>query len=359
MIRGTSRRRDSNLFDIDSSPTPDLEQEIVNHVLQANITAGLHVDPLSIINVYVGMKAKPLTVLVGPTETGKIATLQNLAKVLIGEDPLRFQMMTGHSWWANQSEDVVWFTATQANWNSGKVIDLIQEAGLPENAQRMYIACLTRISPAELTEFFSEVAYQLRHERVMRVASSHLTKPIRFPANMFLVGTMDVNMFEWLDEDLLSKTSLIHWSPARDTSAAPSPQQQLPADIEETFLRACVRDVQASYQWLYTILKSQHHSLSPIFETIRVLQKYKISISNSLVNSAMIYVANAWSALGSGLFSLETAKNLEIAMDLAITQTFLLPIHNSVTASPALQNDLHTIFKFRFPHANAFVGYSG
>jgi len=170
-------------------PLPDdTEQKVVNHIIHLSDASSFHMNPQAVTNLYVGLKSKPLTILVGPNNTGKIASVQNLAIGLIGNDPLRFQMMVGHAWWANQCADIIKFTEAQTRWNSSKILELIQEANQPENAQRIYIACLTRISPAELNEFFSEVAFQLHHDQVKRVASIHLTEPIPFPSNMFLIG---------------------------------------------------------------------------------------------------------------------------------------------------------------------------
>lgn len=307
---------------------------------------------LAVTNLLVGLKSKPLTLVVGPKNTGKIAAVQNVADLLIGDDPFRFQTMVGHTWWADQTTNVTQFTEAQTRWNSSKVFELIDEATRPNNSNQIYFAFLTRISPAELNEFFSEVAFQLRHDQIMRIASIHLTKPIPFPRNLFLVGTMDNSQFRWLDEDLFSKTSLIFWPPdVNDPSVSQSGQID-EINIKQTFLKSCLRNVQFAYQKLYLLLKNQKQSLRPIFETIEVLQKNKIFLPNSMIQSAIIYIANSWSANGIGMFNKSDSINLAVALDFAITQNYLLPIEDRLMESAATRKHLLAMFSGRFPSSS-------
>ena len=311
--------------------------------------------PLAVTNLFVGLKSKPLTLVVGPKDTGKIAAVQNIANLLIGDDPFRFQKMVGHAWWADQTTNITQFTEAQTRWNSSKVIELIHEAGQPDNSERIYLGFLTRISPAELNEFFSEVAFQLKHDQVMRVSSIHLSTPMPFPSNMFLIGTMDNNQFKWMDEDLVSKTSLIHWLP--DGNNPPDLPSGQPDDInvEKKFLKSCLRNAQSAYQRLYSLLKSQKQPIWPLFETIKVLQKHKIFLPNSMIQSAMIYIANSWSTNGTGLFSKNDSKNLAVALDFAIAQTYLLPIEDKLLNSAALRKSLQALFQGRFPQSSILL----
>lgn len=359
MERLTSGHEDLSVPQSSAALLLDPEPRIVDSIIHTAHAAGLQVDPVSITNIYVGLKSKPLSLLVGPAGTGKIAMVQVLAKTLLGDDPLRCQMMPGHSWWANQSLDTMRFTEAQNSWNSGKIIDLIQEANQPENAQRIYLACLTRISPAELNEFFSEVAYQLRHDEVMRVSSAHLTAPIPFPKNLFLVGTMDVSQFMWLDEDLLSRTSLLHWFPEPSPSTGQSPVDETLVFSEKTFLRSCLRDPQAAFHKFYTLLKNQRHALFPVFEAVRVMREHQAAVPDFVSHSAIVYIANSWSSKGTGLFCRETTANLNAALDQAITQTILLPFGDRLASSAALRKDLLSVFREQFPRSSAFVGRLG
>ena len=359
MKHSTLRRENSNTSEIYNPSLNDTEQKVINQTIQLSNASSFHVHPQSITNLFIGLKSRPLTLLVGPSNTGKIASVKNLAKGLIGDDPLRCQMMDGHSWWANQCTDTVQFTEAQTRWNSDKIFELIQEASLPENAQKIYMACLTRISPAELNEFFSEVAFQLQHDQIMRIASIHLSEPIPFPRNFFLIGTMDINQFKWLSDDLISKTSLIHWTSDDSISTNLSTGKDNIDNGEKAFLRSCLRNLQAAIQKLYTLLRSQRETFFPLFQTSRVLQKHKILVPNSMFHSAMVYIANSWSAKGTGLFSLNTSTNLDIALDHAIAQTYLLPIEDKLVDSAVLRKNLQSILNDRFPRSSDLVRCMG
>lgn len=338
----------------------DPEKSVVDHIIRLSLASGLPVNPQSITNLYVGLKSKPLTLLVGPAKTGKVEAVRHLANALIGEDPFRYQMMVGHTWWASPCAEIVQFAETQSRWNAGKILELIQEAGLPENAHRIYMVCLTRISPAELNDFFAEVAFQLQHEHIMRIASAHLLEPIPFPRNFFLVGTMDTNQFKWTDEDLISKTSLIHWIPIDPQASINRPfYKEAIVNGEKTLLRSSLRSLQFALRKLHELLKSQRTCFYPLIQTSQVLQKHHVPLTSSVFQSAMIYIANSWSITGEGLFGQDSATNLAIALDYAIAQTFLLPIEDRIMDSAILRKSLRTVFKDQFPRSADLITQSG
>ena len=62
----------------------DPEEELVSHLVQSVSRAGICSDPVSVINFYVSLKSKPLAILAGSEQTGKIAMVQCLAHVLMG-----------------------------------------------------------------------------------------------------------------------------------------------------------------------------------------------------------------------------------------------------------------------------------
>jgi len=65
----------------------------------------------------------------------------------------------------------------------------------------------------------------------------------------------------------------------------------------------------------------------------------------------MIYLSNSWSQKGSGLFDENPKKNLQIAMDLAITQSLLLPNSEKIANSNNLRDKLQKILDNQYPLA--------
>lgn len=333
----------------------DGERQTVTRLIRAVAQAGVRADPMSIVNFYVALKSKPLALLTGPAQSGKIALVQSLAQVLTGGNPLRCQMMVGHAWWAGASREVVWFTEAQTRFNTDKILALIEEAWKPENANRMFLACLTRISPAELMGFFSEVAFQLRHGQIMRLPTAHLSEPIPYPPNLFLVGTMDTNRFDSWDEDLLSMTTIIQWAGSEVEAARPSSHMEAIPNGESEFLRSLVRDERAARLKLQRVLGKRLPAVWPLIRIESVLTRHVVDLLPSAPGEAMIYLANAWSRRGAGLFASSPTANLEIALDLSIAQAVLPHAQASIQQSPALREELRAMLNGKFPRSAALL----
>lgn len=307
-----------------SSPVlqTDGEIEFVASLLEAAHESGFCVNETAFVNFYVALKAKPMLILTGPEGSGKIAAVQCLSRILLGSSA-QCQVVVGHPWTFGGSENLALFTEIHTRYNTEKLLCLIEEAWRPENVSRPFIACLTRISPAELLSFFTEVASQLRLGQLMRLGDIHFSEPIPFPPNLFVIGTMDTPVFNWWDHDLLSKTSVVQW-PAFGTLASAAKNGNGPL-WEGELLRSCVRHKQAVYHKVHSILKRQKQPLEPLLQIEALLREHAIPNLDWLIDEVMRYLANAWSKIGNGLFSSSPVENLKIALDLAIAQ-ILLPL---------------------------------
>lgn len=331
------------------------EQQVVARLVQAAAEAGVRADPVSIVNVYVALKSTPLVILTGPARSGKIALVHSLGHVLAGNDPFRCQIMHGHAWWAEQCRDVAFFNEMQTRLNADKILALIDEAWQPENTKCVFMACLTRISRAELTGFFSEVAFQLRHGQIMRLPSAHLTEPIPYPPNLFLIGTMDDIRPNGLDAGLLSGASVIPW-PAAETRSVTGRTQTVPIPGGESlFLHSCIRNAVAARLKLDYILGRRTHVIRPLLLVAELFQQHAVPMSDSVIGKSIIYLANAWSNEGVGLFDRVSSHNFVIATDLAIAQTILPSTGEAIRRSAALHGQLKAALNGRFPRASALL----
>jgi hypothetical protein len=110
----------------------DPEEDLVSHLVKSVSLAGICSDPASITNLYVALKSKPMAILVGPEQTGKIAMVRCLVRVLIGGNCLQCQMMEGYPWSAAKSGNVAFFTKLHTRYNSEKLLCLIEEALQPD-----------------------------------------------------------------------------------------------------------------------------------------------------------------------------------------------------------------------------------
>ena len=115
-----------------------MTREILEMVRRADVAA----DPTSVISFYVALKSKPLVVLVGPRDTGKLSLVRVVARALTGANGLRYQEMVGHAWWAANCRGMAVLTQAQARFNAEKVLALVQETLLSQDAGSMSVACL-------------------------------------------------------------------------------------------------------------------------------------------------------------------------------------------------------------------------
>ena len=319
---------------------------------EAMIENGVSVDQDEIANFYVALKSKPLAILAGPAQSGKKALVQGLAQSLSEQESLHIQMINGHPWWADSCVDVANYTNLHTRFTTEKVLAVIEEASQPENLQQVFVACLTRISPAELLSFFTEVALQLQSGQITRLGDTHLSEPIPFPSNLRIIGTMDTLSFDWWDSDLLLSTTVIQWPQASVLSDTMFNRGVLLEERE--FLQSCIRGRDAAYRKVFPVLKWQRQPLYPLLQVEAILKRY-ISSLDLATDEVMIYLANSWSRLGNGLFHPSPDHNLEIALDLAIAQILLPRAVDAIRNLETLRNRLKIILSGQFLRSAAFV----
>lgn len=288
------------------------ELVIVSNLLRfAETLPGTH---LLVTHFYVMLKSRSSLLLVGPKDAGKLALVENVAKALVSDPSQQYQMMIGHAYWASGSRNISLLVEAQASLNMQKMLWLLEEAAQPKNADRLFIACLARISPAEIFTIFSESGLRLFQG----------DEAIPFPPNFRLIGTLDSTEFRWWTPELLSNTSVLQWPKIKSES---SPRRYMShinsrgADME--FLETCVHDEQAAYSRLVRLLGKQQ-PFPLLTQMIAILHEHDVHLSREATNRAITFVANAWTQEGEGLFAPSTHANLDIALGLAMTQ-YILP----------------------------------
>lgn len=348
-----------SLVQIQEDTLPVTEQVIIARLIDAAEAAGIQADPASIINLYVSLKSKPLAILVGPAQRGKAEVVQCLSQVLTAGTPFQCQFISGHARWAGKSGNVAFFTEAHTRLIAAKLLALIEEAWQPENKNRLFLACLTHISPGELIGFFSELASQLQRGWITQLPTAYLEKPVRYPPNLLLIGTMDTDQFNWLDADLLSNTTVIQWVEKEVAVATDyDTGKHFLAGAEREFLVALVRQEEEACQKLHQVLRGQQTALQPLFLIEQVLKECNIALPRSAVSEVLIYLANAWSKEGVGLFNRNVKHNLALATDLAVAQMLLPTVHESLQKSAAARMRLQAVLK-PFPRSSAFLASLG
>lgn len=347
-------------FEIDPNSLLDREQYFVDKLVRETVEAGLDVDPATIVNFYISLKSKPLAILVGSRGVGKADFVRSIAKSLIqSKINDQCQFMVGHPWWAERSEKLVSFGYLQSQFNAEKLHQLFEDAGRIENDKLLYIACLNAISPAEVSGFFSEIALQLQTSRIIQLPEFTLTTPFIYPNNLQMIGTIDTTLFEWYDENLLPHTNIIQLPEEGKTKHKSDRNlsvSNIDIDGEREFLNSRIRDEGIAHMKLQRILKNQSLALKPVLEIESVLLKFGAKFSTRQVTrEAVIYLSNAWTGAGNGLFDRSDARNLEIALDFTISQNVLPRAFPLIRESDRLRTALLAMLDGKFPNVHSFI----
>lgn len=332
----------------------DAELELIDRLAAGVLEVGTRVDRINVANLYVALKHRPIAIVAGPVGTGKAALVNCLANLLAGGNGLQIQLLSGHAWYAGVSPCSTVLIGMHNRLITEKLLAVIDEALQPENAQRIFVVGLLRISPAELLSFFTEVAYQVRHDEIMRIGDAHLSAPLPFPPNLLLIGTLDTEDFVWWDEDLLSGATVIEW-PANVSVQQPVATCESP-NLSREFIHSSIRSHQKACEKLFSVVEGTKQPLRAIMLIQGVIQEYGLEFSPALLDEVILYLANAWSQQGSGLFDDSKSRNLAIASDLAVTQLVLPHYLEEIRSSGSLHGDLCSILDAHLPRSSAFLG---
>lgn len=323
----------------------DEEFMVLHDLYRAVRMAGIRAEYEAIVNVYIALKSRPFLILAGASQTGKIKLVKCLAHILTETPELQSQLFVGHARWAAQSKDVARFVEMQDEFNRSNLLALIEEASQKENENRLFIACLTRISPAELHGYFSKRGFLLWPDTV----------PIPYPPNFRLLGTMDTVPFNGWGEDLLTQTTVVHWHGKSLEAELADNWVKSKAIRYQDFLHSCIPDEQTAYIKLQRHLNGQRKAFLPLMQVLDLLHRYNISPPHEVVGRVVRFLANSWTQKGSGLFALSSPVNLLIALDLALVQYVLPWIVTTKWVKSALNRELMQLLNCRFPQAATFL----
>ncbi|HLF87954.1 MAG TPA: hypothetical protein VI451_03350 [Anaerolineales bacterium] len=332
----------------------DRELNSLVRLMQAMAEANIPVSPVSVTNLYVSLKSKPLALLVGPKDEPKEAFLRLFSAELTGQSPYQCQTMAGHAWWATRTDNVARFTQAQTALNEEKIAALLSEALQAQNAHEVFIACLMKISPAELEGCFSTLARLIQGRRVIPLPGNYYWPPFPCPPNLLIVGTMDAGLFPGYEADLLTQTTVI--TGAFCETPEPFSLPLISREPEKHTLSAWIRDEASAYARLHQIPGWHSRWLKPAMGVVSILLRHGVSLQTRRVTQeVLIYLANSWSQAGNGLFANPCESNLNTALDLAISQSLLSRGWEPLRHTPSLRQTLKEVLDNRFPRSRGFI----
>jgi hypothetical protein len=87
-----------------------------------------------------------------------------------------------------------------------------------------------------------------------------------------------------------------------------------------------------------------------------VLENFGIQLPPGAIQEALVYLANAWTSQGAGLFDPCPVENLAIALDFAIAQAILPRAAERIGSSRARFDGLRNALNGQYPHSTRFLG---
>jgi hypothetical protein len=337
----------------------DPEITLVDQLVKAANEDGCSGGRIATTNFYAALKTKPVAILTGPANSGKLAFVECFARFLMRDASHQCKIMIGHPYWASGSQNVALFTQLQTRFNTEMLLSLIEEAWQPENSDRLFIACMARISPAEVENYFSRLAFQLDHGELMCLPYAHFSDPIPFPPNLLIVGTMDATQFGWWDGQLLSHTGVLLWPKGRENANPQAAASSALSNGEGLFLRSSIRTIRKARRKLAGILGWRLKGLQPLSQAATTIEKHTGQFPKLAIDEALIFLANCWSEQGHGLFDLLPSRNLTIALDLVMAQSLLPRVYKKVHKSRHLRRELQELLNDQFPQATAVLTLKG
>jgi hypothetical protein len=338
-----------------SQPRPDREIDLLEHLVQKIFDSGIIIDLVDVVNVYVTFKSTARVLIKGPAERGKLKFVRALAQSIIGEDNQQLQMMVAHPYWASGSQNVAFFTEAHARFNTGKVLALIEEAWQPENRWRVFISCLANVSPAEIEGFFRESCSHVNNSQIEILPFAHFIKPIPYPPNLFLIGTVDSTQVHSSDADLLSNAAILDWMGMSGDSSGHSSFGPKFRSYESVFLQSRISNEYSAQSKLRKVFGWGMAELETLHRLESVLDDYGIQLAKQSRKQALIYLANSWTSGVYGLFHPVQTENLQIALDLVLSQILIPPIVDKVTPNKRLHRRISAEIAERFPRTLAYL----
>jgi len=277
---------------------------------------------MRLTELYVALKSKPIAVLHGPAHAGKLAAAREVARRLAGPDSTCLQEMVGHPWWASGVEGAAVFTAAQERFNLEKIQAVMEEAARDHSAGRIYVAVLSRISPAEWNDL-AALALQFHRGYVRSDLDDRPRRRRPVSPRMRILATTEALPPAPWDLLVLRQTSLLPWAVERGRRQTPHVPGLWPAAQEGSLLEGAIRTPRSALRSLRRLTEWQDDWLKPLLSMARTMNLQGVPDTNRAANEAVVYLANAWTRGGDGLFAPSFSDNLRLAIRFAVKMALI------------------------------------
>jgi hypothetical protein len=127
------------------------------------------------------------------------------------------------------------------------------------------------------------------------------------------------------------------------------------ASINVRELISPIRDQNSANKRLQTLLAGEKQPFEHFLQIQEILQNNNVVVPDKLMDDAVIYLANAWSSSGEGLFTANLRANFEIATDILITQLLLPCILDELQKSSEFRQELMGVLYLYYPCSYSYL----
>jgi hypothetical protein len=107
----------------------DFEVELVWHLTRIFKSQS---EKMAVVDFYVSLKSKAMMILVNRSENGSLDLVNRFINVLIGDDYLQSQVLSGHPWWIRAHNDCKTLSQIHMRFLTEKILAMIEEASAIE-----------------------------------------------------------------------------------------------------------------------------------------------------------------------------------------------------------------------------------
>ena len=211
----------------------------------------------------------------------------------------------------------------QTRLNKNALFGLIEEVWLPAQQHRPFVACLERISPAELDSFFTPEGLDLLYRQFLGGRATKGLPQLPLPPNLTLIATLDAERFRWWDTSLTGSVLVAPWPAAAFRASSRPWAWERPGLCGGSFLQDSIRGPDPAHARLRQLLPSTAIPFKRLLEVANALEEVGICVPRAVMNRVTVFAATAWNRTDTGLFCAEPLANLDCALQLGIIQHVL------------------------------------
>ncbi len=293
------------------------------------------------VGAWVALKSKPMVIVYGPKGRGKDTILISIARAFCDDQTGQLQQFQGHPWWATKGSNMGLLTRAQQRLTSYRLRFFLEEASLAQGDAALFFAVFSKISRAELSYLFIPLPGKTIYGHFLRFPSDLVDDWVPFPQNLYLLASIDHEK-PWMDVDVARNASLLcdHVGLTQKKSVKPKHTPITPIQLQ-AILYAC-RRFDPEDAWANVPTRERGFDpLRPIRECLALLNRHKVRIRMDLIRDAYLYIGNAWSVTGQGLFEEDPSSNANSAFGFWLKNSALPQLSLAIHRNPDLLSSLH------------------